>query len=119
MAMFPCAYGLHRYRSAQQTIYPAVVCGPDATRRKLRLCEEHFDRYLAQLDERAHNAQMDSTEVVESTCLVCAKPVAESEYQFFATVYAHKADRVDYWAPLHELCASAAMEDWLLDLVTT
>lgn len=119
MAMYPCDCGHHRYRSAQQTIYPAVVCGPDATRRKLRLCEAHFDRYLTQLEDRAHNAQVDFIEAAESTCLVCALPVTDSEFQFFATVYARRAERADYWAPLHELCAPAAMEDWLLDVVAT
>jgi len=115
MALFPCDIGRHPYRGPQRTMYPAIVQGGDSWRRKLRLCEPHFDALLEQLQERAHDAQMDSTDVKLPVCYGCNDDVVMSTAQMFVTVYNLKEDRVDFWAPLHELCAATQRELWLLD----
>lgn len=112
MAMFPCDATNHRYRDAQQTIYPAVVNHARSYRRKLRLCPQHFDGYFQKLEYGAQSQQLDLDGDGHSRCLICRQDVAASTFQFFATVYARGAERADYWAPLHDACAPAALEDW-------
>lgn len=114
MAMFPCDVTGHRYRGAQQTIYPAIVEGQIAVRRKLRLCDRHFVALTDQLAVHCQNAQMDFDEVGNPPCGLCDEPVTQDTAQFFATVYAKGAEREDWWAPVHHDCVSALMDDWLL-----
>jgi len=116
MGMYPCDVKNHRYKGAQQTIYPAIVCGTEQSRRKLRLCPGHFEMLEDTLEERTNNAQVDFDSTDAVACLICRKAVADSEYQFFATVYAKGQERRDFWAVLHSECVGAAMEDWGLEL---
>jgi len=114
MAMYPCDVDQRRYPEAQQTIYPALVNGISSTRRKLRLCRVHFGHQLDVLNERAANSQLSLEGDEQPTCIGCGQEVTESDWGFFATVYAKGAERADYWAPVHNFCASQVMEDWSL-----
>jgi hypothetical protein len=114
MAIFPCDVGNHRYVGPQQTIYPAIVDGGDTARRKMRLCPAHFQHLVERLESHAHNAQMAFGEALDATCLQGDGAVTDSPFQFFATVYAHKEDRADWWAPIHAGCVTSALEDWAL-----
>lgn len=116
MALFPCDATGHRYPGAQQTMYPAVVAGVEQSRRKLRLCGQHFRIYAERLFERANNAQMEFDAALTVKCYSCGKPVDDSEWQFFVTAYPTKEERADYWAPLHAQCVGPTLEDWRLDL---
>lgn len=115
MALFPCDATSHRYPGAQQTIYPAIVNQSDTWRRKLRLCPQHFRGFLDQLEAHAQNAQLSFEDALSVRCVSCSNPVTDSPFQFFATVYATKADRADWWGPVHEGCAASLADDWLLD----
>jgi len=115
MAMYPCDVKNHRYNGPQQTIYPAIVTGNASTRRKLRLCPGHFEHLEDTLETKANNAQMDFDSKDHTRCIVCQQDVTDSEFQFFATVYAKGQERRDFWAVLHESCAAACMEDWGLE----
>lgn len=114
MAMYPCEFNGHRYRSAQQTMYPAIVNGTDGTRRKLRLCPEHFEDLLEKLQNHATNAQEDMFEHVANRCFICGLETTDAPSALFVTVYAQGMEREDFWAPLHKDCAPAAREDWRL-----
>lgn len=114
MALFPCDVNGHRYSGAQQTIYPAVVNKADASRRRLRLCPSHFEALLDHLEVTCNHAQADWNSTGLTRCALCAEDVEDSDYQFFATVYAKGAERADYWAPIHQGCVAGQLEDWLL-----
>ena len=114
MALFPCDVTGHRYRGQQRAMYPAVVEGQNAVRRKLRLCQAHFDGFLDQLSENAHNAQMAFDDPATSSCYLCGGEVTGSEAQLFVTVYDLRAEREDWWAALHRQCVSGTLEDWHL-----
>jgi hypothetical protein len=96
-------------------MYPAIVDGTIATRRKLRLCESHFAGYLDHLRASAQNDQTDFESAKQPPCYLCSKPVADDPAQMFVTVYDLRAERQDWWAPLHHDCVEGAMEDWLID----
>lgn len=113
--MFPCDVGHHRYAGAQQTMYPAIATQSDVIRRKLRLCPDHFDDCLTQLQERAQRAQLDFGEAVHATCYFCGGEVTEDATQFFVTVYAKGEDRDDYWSVLHSRCARDTAREWSLE----
>ncbi len=115
MALFPCDLGNHRYRGAQQTIYPALVNGSEAYRRKMRLCPAHFEIRVDALSSRAAFAQIDFYEANEAKCLVCQETVSDSAWQFFATVYAARSERLDYWALVHDHCAPTVRAEWHLE----
>jgi hypothetical protein len=115
MAMFPCDVGNHRYRGAQQTMYAAVVHGQSSARRKLRLCDRHFDGFADHLQQSASPATEDLLERDDQKCGLCGTQVALADFMFFCTVYAQGQERVDWWAPLHEECCPGMMEDWHLE----
>lgn len=119
MAIYPCDVSGHPYRGPQQTMYPAVVDGGQAFRRKLRLCPGHFDTYAEMLARRCQNAQIDFMAALEVTCFLCQKPVTESAAQLFVTVYRVKSEREDFWAPLHEQCIEATLDDWFIEPVAS
>jgi hypothetical protein len=112
MALYPCDVEPHRYPGPQQTVYPAIVQGSDAVRRRLRLCPHHFRDAIARLEERAQSAQIDFFDARPLQCLVCQTEVSDSPWQFFATTYAKDEDRKDWWALLHSDCVAAAMDAW-------
>lgn len=116
MAMYPCDVNDRRYNGPQQTIYPAIVDGLMNTRRKLRLCPTHFDAYMETLSTRANNAQLEFEAEPKVRCISCGQEAEGAKYAFFATAYAAKADRVDFWAAVHEACIGAACEDWHITL---
>jgi hypothetical protein len=114
MALYPCDVGAHRYRGAQQTIYPALTDGVTTLRRKLRLCEEHFAAALETIAQRAHNADRDFDDTEGVKCLLCAQFVIDAPHAFFATVYRAKSEREDWWAPVHAACFAVVARDWHL-----
>lgn len=114
MALFRCDDRFHRYPGQQQTMYPAVVNGTVAWRRKLRLCPEHFTLRLEYLELNAQNAKGDLAELETSSCVLCHNEAPGAETQFFVTVYAKGQERVDYFAVVHSECRDALREDWHL-----
>lgn len=114
MALYPCDQGNHRYYGPQQTVYPAFVGGSTVYRRKLRLCPVHFQAFFALLNDRAHQAVDGEVVPLTPICILCGYDAAESSLLFYATVYPKSGDRLDYWAAVHDICAPAAREDWLL-----
>jgi hypothetical protein len=100
-------------------MYPAVVRGGDSVRRKLRLCPGHFDTYTEMLGEYAQPAQDSFVESRVITCFVCHAPVDYAEVQLFVTVYPLKAERQDYWAPIHGDCGPQALREWQLTATMT
>lgn len=119
MGMYPCDLGGHRYVGPQQTIYPAIVGGGFATRRKLRLCAPHFESLLDSLETRACDASLDAPELQVARCINCGQDADSEALQFFATVYGRGAERRDFWAPLHGSCDAASREDWALGAQAT
>jgi len=113
MALYPCDQGGHRYYGAQQTIYPAFVGGIANTRRKLRLCPDHFRGFMELLELRATKAVDGELLDIVPTCILCGQDAAESSLMFYATVYAKGRERADFWAACHDQCSPAAREDWL------
>lgn len=114
MAIFPCDRGGHRYPGAQQTIYPAIVDGRDTARCKVRLCPEHFDQAVQELELSAQNAQLSWDDAGLSRCLICRDPVTDDTAQFFATVYSRSQDRRDFWSVVHAGCVNAAKARWVI-----
>jgi len=116
MALFPCDVDHHAYRGPQQTIYPAIVSGGNSVRRKLRLCPDHFLGYLDQLEAHAHDAASSAEPGDDLVCVLCDKDDHPLSWGFYATVYASRNERRDFWGSVHERCATALAEDWQLDL---
>lgn len=116
MALYPCDFGSHRYREAQQTMYPAVVDGIQAERRKLRLCPSHFSVMFQQLESRAQHADGRGDDGDETICYQCRQPLSPPVAQLFVTVYQKGEERDDFWAPMHGHCAPEVMHAWLIEL---
>ncbi len=115
MAIFACSVGLHQYPGRQQSMYPALVNGGEAWRRKLRLCPDHFVELQDRALDHLRSAQAAFDDPMLLGCAGCRRLVEDSAWQFFVTVYATGADRADYWAPVHEKCAPSVAEDWHLE----
>lgn len=113
MGLFPCSIGTHRYAGPQQTIYPAIAQGQEVFRTRLRLCPTHFDVMLEKLVSRANDAAIDHEDALAPTCIECRGDVIGSRWQFFATAYASKQERRDFWAVIHDECVRGAKHDWL------
>lgn len=118
MAIFPCDLDHRPYPGPQATIYPALVNGASAKRRKLRCCPSHFRDLVECLELHAHSAQGDFTDSGITACLMCDEEVDSSRWQFFATVYEPGAERRDFWAVVHDECIASAAEGWGLETYT-
>lgn len=114
MAMFPCDVGAHRYNGTQQTIYPALSDGANTQRRKLRLCPRHFTELVEKLEHSAQRAQLEFDEKQTDECLNCHGLVRDLSPMFFATVYATRTEREDYYAPVHGPCVAEVVVAWQL-----
>jgi hypothetical protein len=115
MALYPCDATGHRYVGPQQTIYPALVDGGMSARRKLRLCGLHFAQMLATLEDSTQDAFADHDPSVDMRCMSCHRSEPVPTSGFFATVYAHRAERRDFWGAVHQDCAAAVLDDWHIE----
>jgi len=95
-------------------MYPAVAHGSVTNRRKLRLCLAHFTAFQEQLALHAADAQSPMTDEQLSRCYLCGHDVEGYSAAFYLTAYGKDSQRTDWWAPLHEDCAEATMDDWLI-----
>lgn len=115
MAIYPCDATGHRYPGRQRTMYPAVSSGALSSRRKLRLCKEHFGGFLDQLGAHAIDAVEDSAPGAVLLCYLCDQPCAGSSSALYVTVYDDDVKRADWWAPLHDNCVAGTIADWRID----
>jgi hypothetical protein len=99
-------------------MYPAVVSGALAQRRKLRLCKEHFDGFWDQLNVHAILASDHPAGLVAPLCYLCGLDANHTTSTLYVTAYNVVADREDWWAPLHDNCVPGTVADWLMDTVT-
>jgi hypothetical protein len=118
LALFPCDATGHRYPGPQRTLYPAVAIGSQSRRRKLRLCSQHFDAFLEQLQLHAVDVGTDSGQLLGVACYLCGKAVVDNAQALYVTAYGDQSERQDWWAPVHEDCVEATMEDWLIQAET-
>lgn len=116
MALYPCDIGEHRFPGRQQTIYPALVNGGRSERRKLRLCPAHFDALLALLETHAYDAYETDGLDLEIRCMFCRDPEVPLSWGFFATVYADRQERRDFWGSVHDRCIAPLNAEWALRL---
>jgi len=83
----------------------------DDRRRKGGLCQSCFVDTVTWLDSRAEKVPEDGIVYDEAsgylTCFACKAPSADG-YCLFATDYASKAERRDWYGPLCEMCALGA-----------
>jgi hypothetical protein len=114
MAQFPCDVDDRRYVGPQRTMYPALVNGLEAYRRKLRCCPVHFDLLHNRLLAVTLPAQTTLEDDREPLCVTCREPAHDARWAFFVTVYDVRSEREDFWAPVHDACAAAVTEDWNL-----
>ena len=115
MALYPCDASGHRYQGPQRTMYPAIMSGALASRRKLRLCKQHFDALVEQLNLHAVTKDEDLAPGVVRLCYLCDRDAGPTTSQLYVTVYDNMDERRDFWAPLHDNCVAGATADWLLD----
>lgn len=107
MAIFPCAFGLHRYVGPQRSAYFSLAHDQDANSWKLRLCPQH----VASIQDDLSHFEFDPVDEAASAagpsvnCVTCLQPVDESGWQFFATSYPSNNQRKDYWGKLHVNCS--------------
>lgn len=118
MAMRPCSLCGNTYRGAAQHLYPTVVTEGETYSEHLRLCPADFEnltRRWADGEMQAHEGLFDPAE--RPVCPFCQGEVpAEDRAQFFCTSYARGDDRMDWWAPVHDSCASPLREDLRLSV---
>lgn len=115
MALYPCDATGHRYQGPQRTMYPAIMSGALASRRKLRLCKDHFDALLEQLALHAVDSVESIAPGAVRLCYLCDRDAGPTTSQLYVTCYDQGAERQDFWAPLHDNCVSGASADWLLE----
>jgi len=95
MAQYPCDGHGGRYAGAQQTIYPALLDGDGATRRKLRLCPRCFEAMYEFLAINFVDATDDDPPF--KGCPSCGETPGEHGVTMFATVYAKGQERQDLY----------------------
>jgi len=115
MALYPCDATGHRYQGPQRTMYPAIMSGALASRRKLRLCEYHFDAFVEQLNIHASEASAVPDDKLTPLCYLCAQTVGGTSSALYVTCYDQGAERQDWYAPLHDNCVTGAAADWLIE----
>jgi hypothetical protein len=96
-------------------MYPTVLSGALASRRKLRLCKDHFQGYLDQLNIHANEAGAPPNDLVEGRCYLCSQTCDHSTSALYVTAYNVASDREDWYAPLHDNCVTGAAADWGLE----
>ena len=115
MAMYPCDASGHRYPGPQRTMYPAIMSGALASRRKLRLCKEHFAAFVEQLALHAVLAGDGFPDNRGPLCYLCDRDAGPTSSALYVTAYDQGADRTDWYAPLHDNCVTGAAADWLIE----
>lgn len=115
MALYPCDATGHRYVGPQRTIYPAVASGAITERRKLRLCKDHFEAFLEQLALHAVDQEHTSANGAPIPCYLCDRVPEYASSALYVTAYDYKAERQDWWAPIHDNCVAGTMADWHLE----
>lgn len=118
MAVYPCDATGHRYQGPQRTMYPAIMSGALASRRKLRLCKDHFDAFVEQLALHAIDQVENRANGAVLLCYLCDKEANGSSSAIYVTAYDLGADRTDWWAPLHNNCVLGTQADWLIESET-
>lgn len=105
MAQYPCDHHGARYSGFQQTVYPAIVDGIEARRKKQRLCPSCFSAVVAFLE-----SSFDLTQPEEE---MSPTPLCQHDdcgVAIFATVYAAHQERRDYYARACRDCAYTRAE---------
>jgi len=96
-------------------MYPAIMSGALASRRKLRLCKEHFDAFVEQLALNAIAAGDEHWAKAAPLCYLCHRDAAPTSSALYVTAYDQGAERSDWYAPLHDNCVTGAAADWLIE----
>jgi len=96
-------------------MYPTIMSGALASRRKLRLCKDHFQGYLDQLNIHAVETGAPSGDLVAPLCYLCSQTCDHSSSALYVTAYDQGQDRADWYAPLHDNCVTGAAADWLIE----
>jgi hypothetical protein len=104
MAVFPCDATGHRFPGRQYTMYPAIVSGALASRRKLRLCKAHYDDLWDQLNTHAMDATAEVGPLLKPLCFLCDQVVGGNSSAIYVTCYGDENVRMDWYAPLHDNC---------------
>ena len=115
MALYPCDVTGHRYPGRQRTMYPAIMSGALASRRKLRLCKEHYDGFWEQLNLHAADAVEQAAPGAAPLCYLCDLAAAPTSSALYVTCYGDENVREDWYAPLHDNCVAGAAADWLIE----
>jgi hypothetical protein len=101
MAVFPCDWSAHRYPGPQRSIYVTFAFGDTVTTSKLRLCQQHFDLELEQIQKAM--AEVDDSSQYSITCERCPKDRGET---IFAKVFNSHAEPVTYAVDVCHGCAA-------------
>jgi hypothetical protein len=101
MAVYPCDYDRRRYRAAQQSIYWTEIGPHLLTTRKIRLCPEHFDLVVEQIESRM--VEVNDPGPLPDHCEHCDRPWS---FTVQARVYRAHSPDVQYVADLCAQCAS-------------
>ena len=101
MAVFPCDWSTHRYPGPQRSVYVTFVSGEAVETSKLRLCQQHFDVELEQIEKAM--AEVDDSSQMSFTCERCPKNRAET---VFAKVFNPHAEPVTYAVDVCHGCAA-------------
>jgi len=96
-------------------MYPAIMSGALASRRKLRLCKEHFAAFVEQLALHAVLAGDGFPDNRGPLCYLCDRDAGPTSSALYVTAYDQGADRTDWYAPLHDNCVTGAAADWLIE----
>lgn len=114
MSFFPCAIDRHRYTGPAWYVYPAVVCGGQTDRARLRVCADHFtemiedagaySRPVVQLDmEQASNDSLDNE------CFHCES--FGPTHALFVSAFPKNGAPIELYGRLCAECAAGARQD--------
>jgi len=95
VALFPCDGHGGRYAGKQQTIYPAILDGSTSVRQKKRLCPSCFDSLLGWIESNMVDGATDDAGDIK--CAACHQIPSGKSVVLFATVYADKSERHDFY----------------------
>jgi len=111
MGLRPCAGCSRRYVGKAQWIYVTIMVNGDEVRRKGPCCGTCFDSTIIWLRRKAQLVPGDGIAYEEAPltapCMACSEP-SKDGCCIFATDYATKTDRRDWFGMLCESCALGA-----------
>lgn len=112
MALLPCVFGQHRFRGKSGMVYIGLLTRPEATRWKIRVCEQHaqFIKDGLEPHEVSEDLLKNQGPSLSTSCPSCLQVIDSESEPLYVTAYYPGEERRDYYAAVHVNCGAPA---WL------